>query len=71
MKVSGLVAVSLPSRRLPDGQVFMEVLHGTMLREVGCCVPGTSQDPLGGEQSLQAHRAPGMDTSCANAYLCS
>lgn len=71
VKVSGLVAVPLPSKRLPDRQVFMEVLHGTVLREVGCCVPVTSQDPLGGEQPLEANRAPGMDTSRANTYLCS
>lgn len=68
---SSLVAVPQPCKRLPDRLVFMEVLHCTILREVSYCVPVTSQDPLGGEQPLQAHRAPGMDTSRANTYLCS
>lgn len=71
MDVSGLVAVPLPSKSLRDRKVFMKVLHGTLLREVGRYVPITSQDPLGGEQPLQADRAPGVDASRAYTYLCS
>jgi hypothetical protein len=29
----------------------------------------SSQDPLSGEETLQAHGAPGMDTRCADAHL--
>lgn len=42
VKVSGLVAVPVSRKRLPDRQVFMKVLHCTVLREVSCCVPVTS-----------------------------
>ena len=67
----GLVAVSLSGQRLPNRQVFMEVFHGAVLREIRRCVPITSQDPLGGEQPLQAHRSSGMNTRCAYTNLCS
>ena len=69
MKDSGLVAVPLTGKRLPDRQVFVKVLHGTLLSEVSCCVPITSQDPLGGEQPLQANRTPGVDASRADTNL--
>lgn len=63
------VAISATGQWLPDRQVFMKVLHGPVLGEVSSRVTVTSQDPLGGEQPLQADRAPGVDTSCADAYL--
>lgn len=68
-KVSGLVAVPLSSHRLPNRQVLMEELHGTALREVCCSVRGASEDPLGGEQPLQAHRASRVDAGRADADL--
>lgn len=68
-KVSGLVAVPLSSHRLPNRQVLMEELHGTVLREVCCGVRVASEDPLGGEQPLQAHRAPSVDAGRADADL--
>lgn len=47
----------------------MEELHGTALREVCCSVRVASEDPLGGEQPLQAHWAPRMDAGRADADL--
>lgn len=71
VKLSGLVSVFLSSERLPQRQVFMKICHCAVIREIRRRVPITSQDPLGGEQSLQAHWTAGMDASRANANFSS
>lgn len=70
IKVSGLAAVSLSSERLPYRQVLMKVRHCAMISEVCRCVPVTSKDPFGGEESLQADWTTGMDASCADTDFC-
>lgn len=70
VKVSALVSVFLSSERLPYRQDFMKVRHCAVIREVRHCVPVTSKDPLGGEQSLQAHWTAGVDTSCTDTNFC-
>lgn len=54
---------------LCDWQILVEVLHGALFREVCSGVAVSSQDPLSGEETLQAHGTPGMDTSCTDAHL--
>jgi len=56
---------------LGDGDVLVKVLHAALLREVGHSVPGASEDPLGGQKPLQAHRASGMDPCRTDADLSS
>lgn len=68
--VSGPAAVSLSGERLPYRQLFMKVRHGAVISEVCRCVPITSEDPFGGEESLQADRTTGVDASCADTNFC-
>lgn len=70
VKVSALVTVFLSSEKLPYRQDFMKVRHCAVIREVRHRVPVTSKDPLGGEQSLQAHWTAGVDTSCTDTNFC-
>lgn len=70
VQVSGLAAVSLSGERLPYRQVFMKVRHCATISEVCRCVSVPSEDPFGGEESLQAHRTAGVNPSCADTDFC-
>lgn len=50
-------------------QILVEKLHGARLAEIGGRVAFPPEDPLGGEQPLQAHGAAGVDARRAEAHL--
>lgn len=70
VQVAGQVAVSLSSQRLSDRQALMKECHFAVISEVCRCVSVASEDPFGGEESLQADRTAGVDASCANTNFC-
>jgi len=76
LSLHGLFGVPLASRGRGEGEGrgewegLVQEGHGPALGKVGGRVALPPQDPLGGQETLQTHGAPGVDPSRADAHLC-
>lgn len=67
--VDNSLAAHLTKAPLGDRDVFMEVLHAALFREVSHRVSFSTEDPLSGQKPLQTHGTSGMYPSRAYANL--